>query len=408
MSKRASKAKKTGIVGTLLALIAIFGGFLFTSGLGGCPPLPSSIYSGPNYSFSAFGYPPYQSVTSGLSYSGCRTIYSNSSLSTLAVNYSITYTTGYQAYAGGSTPYIPTPADGVPAQVYVSANRSGVALSNMLDNASLAAAQQALADLKAQYATSSQNVGWCQSGTGLYNPCQVNLADQNSESRLITVIQAAIAYNKALLPVISEGPPASSPPAFSFNAIISWLSGTLSYIYDNFVALFSMPVSFAAGTNQTSQNVTYVSQQVSRDFSASIPANLRSTAWSLGTSKMVNTQCATYVYQNSSKSFVYQGAVVNATQPYYNATVTYVPQQAGVYVFGISCETSNATFTTSWGAWSAPVQSVSAYKPVDVLAQGTSIQPPTGNPGGFSWASVTSFLAGIWNAITSWLQGLGL
>lgn len=204
----------------------------------------------------------------------------------------------------------------------------------------------------------------------------------------------------------SQAPPQSSPPGFSLSAIGAWISAALKSIYNNFLALFNTPVAFTAGVNATPENVSYVGQSITRTLSVSIPSSLHSTPWTLGASKLINTQCVGYVFENATQAFVYQGTPWNATASTYSTTLTYTPSQASIYIFGISCESSQTVFTTSWSAWTARNQTVSSYAPVDVLNQGASLTAPTTSPGGISWNSIVSFFNGLALWFSNLFKGL--
>lgn len=433
MSKKMSKAKKAGVVTTLLTIIAIFGGFLFTSGLlGGSEAItifaPHNLTIGKTAQFALFLQsgnvnPSYGTAFGAISYArgGCLP---TSSAQTLSVN----------VYINGVMVENVTANTAPSTDINQISSATGIPITTGPSTGSGWVNPGLNPWPSSPYCTSycrypvSQSGAWASTGNGgsrwyLFNytptmngssyqiQVQSTCADSfNTYNGTMSAARTTITAFSGTIPVnaaTSLTGPGSNPPAFSFTAIVPWLQAQISYLLSIFTAYFNAPLFFTGGVNQT-QNVSYVNQQISKTVSISIPANLQSTPYTIGASRLVSTSCAGYIYENVTKAYVYQGTPINATTSSYSTTLMYTPTDASVYLFGISCETSNSTFTTTWSAWSPITPVLNTYQAQDVLNQGASLQPPTTQAPTFSWASVTAWLAGVWNSITSWLHSIGL
>ena len=212
----------------------------------------------------------------------------------------------------------------------------------------------------------------------------------------------------------SQSPPISQPPAFSYAGLLSVINGFVSYLKSLWTSYFATPITLSVGLGPiTAQNTSYANVQLTSAISLQIPSNIMSRPWSIGASQLNETFCSAYVFQNSTQAYPYQSAPQNATAPFYNATITFTPSAAGIYVFGGFCKTSTIAFANgAWGAWSAPAITVSQYRAVDVIPSTYSLSnPQTSYPiptASALYAGFSSFLAGIASAFGSLLRLLGI
>ena len=87
----------------------------------------------------------------------------------------------------------------------------------------------------------------------------------------------------------------------------------------------------------------------------------------------------------------------------YTNTINFKPTQTGVYVTGVSCQTTNATFSNgAWSAWSTPKVILLQQKPFAVIPQTVSIAPPTST----ITITNTSFFNSIVTAIQNFINSI--
>lgn len=151
----------------------------------------------------------------------------------------------------------------------------------------------------------------------------------------------------------SNMPPTVAPPSFNY---VNLKTQAPSHSILNLLAI--------GGSVNTSPSYTiaYVGHAITNTVTLNIPSNLRTTSWSAGMTKMVNTQCGAYVWQNSTHSYLYESPINNGTGAAFSNTIIYTPTATGVYIFGAACVTTNTTFSNGvWSAWSTPNVTLSTY-----------------------------------------------
>ncbi len=152
------------------------------------------------------------------------------------------------------------------------------------------------------------------------------------------------------------------------------------------------------------ENLTYVNTTLHINATAVIPASYISNKWVAGVDNVTNTFCASYVFYNSTKTYVYESSVVNMTTPDYNNIFTFTPEDSGVYVAGVSCLSSQTSFSNGkWSNWTSPSQIYSSYQAFDVVPKSVSLSSPTT---GVQISSSSNFFNNLLNGINSFISGI--
>lgn len=153
-------------------------------------------------------------------------------------------------------------------------------------------------------------------------------------------------------PSPSTVPPALAPYGYNYNLIPHSTTPSI-------MNLFAI-----SGVNSTvSANIIYLGNTISTTLQLNIPSYLRTTSWVAGTTKMVDTSCGSYVWSNSTNTYVYESGIYNGTGSSYSPTLSYTPTSTGVYIVGAACITTNTTFTNgAWTSWSTPNVTLSTYQ----------------------------------------------
>jgi len=212
--------------------------------------------------------------------------------------------------------------------------------------------------------------------------------------------------------VTSQAPPTMAPPVSSvsnfFSAVSSSVQSFLLSVFSNFKAWFSLPSSiFSVGISganfTTATNTTYVNKTITISIAIALNNAQLTVPWVSGASFVQDTFCGSFVYYNNTKTFIYESNLINMTTANYNNTINFKPTQIGVYVAGVSCQTTNATFSNgAWSAWSTPKVILLQQKPFAVIPQTVSITPPTTS----ITITNTSFFSSITAAIQSFINSI--
>ncbi len=209
-----------------------------------------------------------------------------------------------------------------------------------------------------------------------------------------------------LIPSSGNTPPPPNPNIVTFFInILSSIQNQLVSILRSFTSYFGVPNLFSISTTAAS-NITAIGKPFNVSIALTVPSNSLSNKWAPGINKVINTQCASYVFQNSTSSYVKQNPVINMTAINYTSMFTYTPTTKGVYIVGASCVTSSTSYNgQAWTSWSAPAIVASAN--LGILATNQSVSaPPVTNINIFT--TIQSTFAGIISAITSFLHNLGV
>jgi hypothetical protein len=360
----------------------------------GCPPIPTSIYSGAYFD----GNNP---NAAGLNVLSCKTIYRNNSIAQIGEVYQIQYETGFVSPIGTQ--------ESATYGLFLATESDYVATANKANSANLTASQSA----SASASVNATNAG--SSGGGF--TAQKWNAVASAERSISAILTSVGPYNNAVSGSSttttisgtgsSQAPPSSSPPTFSFTVLITSIDTWFTTLFANAVAYFNTPVNLfnIALSGVSSTNTTYPGNPVTATVSLTLNASQTSTAYKVGSSFAQSTQCSSFVYSNQTKQYVYQSSVVNQTTTKYTNTFTYTPMSVGVYDFGAACQSSNSTFAS--GAWS----SWSALKVVAIQQVGIAVLHPnasTTSPTTSVTISNTNFYStsGLTGAVSSFINGI--
>jgi len=181
---------------------------------------------------------------------------------------------------------------------------------------------------------------------------------------------ATVFYNSHVQPavlndgqpaVLNDGLPGSNMYSFAFPA------SPLSLAQQ----LYSIGIS---GVNAS--NITYVGTNLSVSVSLAIPSQYFTTTWNPNVTTMVHTACASFVYSNATKGYVFESPIVNMSSSPYTDTFNYKISAPGYYAVGGVCESENTTWnptTHTWSNWTSPKPVVLQVQPIDAIV---SSQPP--------------------------------
>ena len=232
------------------------------------------------------------------------------------------------------------------------------------------------------------------------------------DQRLISLLQQTNSYIQSHEVIIAQAPPTTPPPASTpsnfFSAISANIQALLLSIFSNFKAWFSLPTNiFSVGISganfTTATNTTYVNRTITINIAITLNKTQLTVPWISGSSFVQETFCGSFVYYNNTKTFVYESSLMNMTTANYTNTINFKPTQTGVYVAGVSCQTTNATFSNgAWSAWSTPKVILLQQKPFAVIPQTESITPPTST----ITITNTSFFNSIATAIQSFINSI--
>ncbi len=159
-------------------------------------------------------------------------------------------------------------------------------------------------------------------------------------------------FAPAITPSPSTTPPAIAPPGYNYGLIPHTTSHAISGLF-----------SFSVVNSTVPANVVYLGNTITTTLQLNIPANLRTTTWASGITKMVDTSCGSYIWSNSTSTYVYESGIYNGTGSVYSQTLSYKPTSVGIYIFGEACVTTNTTFSNgAWTAWTTPNITLSTYQ----------------------------------------------
>lgn len=178
----------------------------------------------------------------------------------------------------------------------------------------------------------------------------------------LTVVPSMI--NGTILPL---------PPLYNAFALSGVENNNLSYVGTPLSASFDIPISSANVTSQSGNNA-------------------------------VNTQCESFVFDNTTSQIVQSSAVKVVSTTSYSSSENYTPLSTGIYVFGAICQTSTTSFNIAndtWSAWSVPkVGGQKELFATKVVEPATPPPPPQFN--------LSQFISQIINDITGFLSSLGI
>jgi hypothetical protein len=178
----------------------------------------------------------------------------------------------------------------------------------------------------------------------------------------LTVVPSMI--NGTILPL---------PPLYNAFALSGVENNNLSYVGTPLSASFDIPISSANVTSQSGNTA-------------------------------VNTQCETFVFDNTTSQIVQNTAVQTVSTTSYSSSETYTPSATGVYVFGAVCQTATTSFNianNTWSAWSVPkIGGQKELFATKVVEPATPPPPPQFN--------LSQFISQIVTDITSFLSSLGI
>lgn len=176
-----------------------------------------------------------------------------------------------------------------------------------------------------------------------------------------------------VVPTMINGTILPLPPLYNTFALSGVENNNLSYVGTQLSATFNIPISSANVTSQT------------------------------GTTA-VNTQCETFVYDNTTSQIVQSSAVQTVSIASYSSSETYTPTTTGIYVFGAVCQTATTTFNVAdntWAAWSTPkIGGQKELFATQVVEPATPPPPPQFN--------LSQFISQIVTDITGFLSSLGI
>ena len=246
------------------------------------------------------------------------------------------------------------------------------------------------------------------------SPTSTNGANANEAydtEQLIKLLQQTNSYIQSHEVIISQAPPATSPPASTpanfFSTISANIQALLLSIFNNFKAWFSLPTNiFSVGISganfTTATNTTYVNKTITINIAIILNKTQLTVPWVSGSSFVQETFCGSFVYYNNTKNFIYESSLMNMTTANYTNIINFKPTQTGVYVAGVSCQTTNATFSNgAWSAWSIPKVILLQQKPFAVIPQTVSITPPS-----TITITNTSFFNSIVTAIQNFINSI--
>lgn len=134
---------------------------------------------------------------------------------------------------------------------------------------------------------------------------------------------------------------------------------------DGMFSLYSIGVS---GINKS--NITYVGTKLLVNVSLVIPSQYVSTAWNPNATTMINTQCASFVFDNHTKSYIFESNLTNQTTTNYNYRFNTTINSTGYYGIGGVCESESTTWNNSiknWTVWSSANVITLQVQPIDVI-----------------------------------------
>jgi len=387
------------------------------------PSLPASVYNG-----QTLPEPNQCATLSGTSIT-CTGLMEGTALGNVAsTSYSYIYPYEYcvgvpQSTGAGIEEICPNPgfSSTINPAIYiaVSANTSSITASNDNDYTQIAAFS-----LLENQTEATLNSGSLPS-TGNPPIASVYQAGVSAMQMQISILKAAIVYNNALasnttaatttIPVQQQAPPSCNCAVSIWSSIQTSLSSFIQFIVSNIQSYFSVPNLLSIGVSGTSgANLSYVGHQLNFSAQLTLNSNNVSTPYVVGSSRIVNTQCVSYVLQNSTKAFVYQSAITNQTTPSYVKNFSFTPEQTGIFIAGASCVSASTTFSNgAWSAWSTPVVIAQSNRALDIVALNVSITPPP-NPVSISTSNISvlvvnyinGIIASIENGIGSLIKGL--
>ena len=162
-----------------------------------------------------------------------------------------------------------------------------------------------------------------------------------------------LSFAPSVMPSPSSMPPSIAPPSYNYALIPHATSQTLGSIF-----------AFSGGVNTTvNANIIYLGNTITTTLQLDIPSNLRTTTWTPGVTKMVATSCGSYVWSNTTNTYVKESGIYNGSGSVIGSNLSYTPTSIGIYIFGLACVTSNTTFSNgAWTAWSTPNITLSTYQ----------------------------------------------
>ena len=368
-------------------------------------PLPTQIYSGTVYGSSSqlinqnTGAPQSSGlVVSGAYYQG----------TTGAV---IFPTDWYQIFYNGQNNQL---QDAGVTNLYVAINKTGGAYAAQSDVSQLPGINSTIASYSSEY-SANEKAATCGPNGGT---CNVEEAYVQAFTQIRNVMLAAISYNNGIanqgsgttsatttISGSSTTPPGSSPSTFSFATLEANIGSFFTNLFASLSAYFNTPINLLSVNVAGAQakNISYPNIQLTGQVNVAIPSQYISTPYIIGLTTVRNTQCASFVYQNSTKTYVYQSPLFNATTTSYKFNFTYTPTLVGIYDFGAACQTSTVSFSGgAWGAWTAPNTILINQTAIDVLNPTVSTIPPSTTV----TIGIASIESGISSAITSFLNAI--
>ncbi len=193
-------------------------------------------------------------------------------------------------------------------------------------------------------------------------------------------------YNHSQPAVLNDGLPGSITYSFAFP------SSPLSSIPQ----LYSIGIS---GINAS--NITYVGTNLSVSVNLAIPSQYFTTAWNPNITTMVHTACASFIYSNNTKNYIFESPIVNMSSSPYTYSFNYKISNPGYYAIGGVCESENTTWnptTHTWSNWTAPKPVVLQVQPIDAIV---SSQPPKAQA-----ISINNILSDIITAIQNFISSI--
>ncbi len=204
---------------------------------------------------------------------------------------------------------------------------------------------------------------------------------------IVLLLLAAIGQFRQYSPIIpSTIPPGNDIYSFAFSAV------PVSHA----LPLYSIGIS---GVNAS--NITYVGTNLSVSVNLAVPSQYFTTTWNPNVTTMVHTACASFVYSNATKGYVFESPIVNVSSSPYTYSFSYKITAPGYYAIGGVCESENTTWNPTahtWSNWTTPKPVVLQLQPIYVIV---SSQPPKAQT-----ITINNVLSNIIIAIQNFIAGI--